>query len=540
MRLPKYRKKNQPRFIVLALPFEDIAKNEFLPPAKQKINTGLDPAWEVLGSPSLMLYLGCPDCGQGFQVDYYRTNFFHDGLGTCPACGATGRLSGDRVRQTFERQLRSALARADESNEDEMAHLGRIISRAAILLDPLARVFVIGLKSEQIGHYLTNTARLLEIINRYLNPIPLLITFPPKAEICSNQYLTNYWARAFFIMTPAARPAYDELNSLTGQKLDNPNASIPFMYWMRSGINFPVHFFPPRQARRLINLRDPYWDRDTAGWLSNPTVSILNFKQSDFSAANEWLKTYLPDDNSSRYVAFLGRDKAYYAKQRPLGYHPEISTSRNMDIKTFIPAMRWLSETGLPSIRLGSAVNEALPTDLPATIIDYPIFRRNESSEFMDLFLSANCLFMVSAGSGIDEPARLTGKWALLVNQLVIYAALAYWNCSRMIIMPKQVWSNRKKRFLTYAELTESKAASLNSLARYQERDLTLVDNTAEEILAAVEEMHARVTGTWVVTEEEKKMQRRAVDIMNSIYPESYPRFKFAYSFLKANPYFLE
>jgi len=45
---------------------------------------------------------------------------------------------------------------------------------------------------------------------------------------------------------------------------------------------------------------------------------------------------------------------------------------------------------------------------------------------------------------------------------------------------------------------------------RYQERlGVRLVKNTAEEILAACDEMEARLDGTWVTTDEDEMLQRK-------------------------------
>ena len=71
----------------------------------------------------------------------------------------------------------------------------------------------------------------------------------------------------------------------------------------------------------------------------------------------------------------------------------------------------------------------------------------------------------------------------------------------------------RENRLATVGEMT---AIGDNfSDERHQERlGVRLVKNTVEEILAACDEMTARLNGTWVTTEEDETLQKKYWDLI--------------------------
>lgn len=77
------------------------------------------------------------------------------------------------------------------------------------------------------------------------------------------------------------------------------------------------------------------------------------------------------------------------------------------------------------------------------------------------------------------------------------------------LFIPKKLWHTGKKRFLTFRETIESKVESFQRSEHYSEADIELVENTSDEILALTKEMHQRLEGTWVMTEEDEELQRR-------------------------------
>ena len=59
-----------------------------------------------------------------------------------------------------------------------------------------------------------------------------------------------------------------------------------------------------------------------------------------------------------------------------------------------------LADCGYQLLRMGSAVGKKIDTTHPG-IIDYAI--SGKRTDFLDIYLSANCRFFISSGSGIDS-----------------------------------------------------------------------------------------------------------------------------------------
>jgi putative glycosyltransferase (TIGR04372 family) len=76
------------------------------------------------------------------------------------------------------------------------------------------------------------------------------------------------------------------------------------------------------------------------------------------------------------------------------------------------------------------------------------------------------------------------------------------------IALFQKVWSLKEERLLTVREMVT--IGDGFSDERHQERiGVRLVKNTAEEILAACNEMEARLNGTWISTEEDEVLQQK-------------------------------
>jgi putative glycosyltransferase (TIGR04372 family) len=93
-----------------------------------------------------------------------------------------------------------------------------------------------------------------------------------------------------------------------------------------------------------------------------------------------------------------------------------------------------------------------------------------------------------------------------------IYRLLKNWFKGDIGLFQK-VWLVRENRLATVGEMVAM--GDSFSDERHQERlGVRLVKNTAEEILAACDEMEARLNGTWVTTEEDEILQKKYWDLI--------------------------
>jgi len=109
----------------------------------------------------------------------------------------------------------------------------------------------------------------------------------------------------------------------------------------------------------------------------------------------------------ARVVGFHVRESGYYGES-----DGSMSTHRNASIEDYFAAMRAAVERGTIVIRLGDASMRPLPS--MEGVIDYA--RSDEKSNEMDIFLLANCHFIVGTTSGLTTAALALGTPMLLVN----------------------------------------------------------------------------------------------------------------------------
>ena len=91
-----------------------------------------------------------------------------------------------------------------------------------------------------------------------------------------------------------------------------------------------------------------------------------------------------------------------------------------------------------------------------------------------------------------------------------------------------------KKRFLTFSEIFKIGNENLLTTNDYKVKNLSLVNNTPDEINDVVTEMHKRLNGEWVETDEIANLQKRYWEI--NAFPDM-PKFecKIGSKFLKEN-----
>ena len=187
-------------------------------------------------------------------------------------------------------------------------------------------------------------------------------------------------------------------------------------------------------------------------------------------------------------------------------------------------------------VRMGSVVNTKLNTDHPA-IFDYS--RSGNRSELLDIYLSAQCRFFLSCGTGLDAIT------SCCFRRPVLYVNFIPPICGPImkpgsIFIPKKYWHTKEERYLNLSELLSTGIGRLLTPSALNPHDTIVLDDTPEEILAAAKEMKARLDGTWIETPEDKERQK----LFWSHYLKASPSYKcvglIGTEFLKENPSWLE
>ena len=246
-----------------------------------------------------------------------------------------------------------------------------------------------------------------------------------------------------------------------------------------------------------------YSDQDIEGVLqrTEPAVALTPAEESrGWQALAE--QGVSRDD---RFVAFHARTSKYYFERlnvRDASVAEERQYFRNSDIGLMLPAVETLAQRGYYALRMGAVTEPPIP-DIHPRVLDYAnSFRSPE----MDIFLLANCHFLISNGSGPDGICELFRRPVVFVDYAV-WGGMHSW--LPHITIFRKYWLKDEKRFMTIREGFANGCEYLVTTEAFAERGIELIPNTAEEVQDAVMEMEARLAGTWVGEPEDEALQRR-------------------------------
>lgn len=202
-------------------------------------------------------------------------------------------------------------------------------------------------------------------------------------------------------------------------------------------------------------------------------------------------------------------DDAWFvcAHAREVGYYKEAddnttSAFRNGGIESYFPAMRRIVEHGGWVIRVGDPTMSPIP-EMP-NVIDY--VHTPHHSDWMDVFLAAECRFFLGCESGLMNLPGVFGRPCALVGWTVMYSLPWFEHdlfITRIPSMPAE------GRMLTWSDMSRPPFSS-GQRERWIAAGLSMEANTPEEVLELVEEMLERVDGRTVESAEDAELQRRA------------------------------
>jgi putative glycosyltransferase (TIGR04372 family) len=185
---------------------------------------------------------------------------------------------------------------------------------------------------------------------------------------------------------------------------------------------------------------------------------------------------------------------------------------RNSSIHNFIAAANELTNRGYFAIRTGANCTESLNTT-NSKIIDYAMKHR---TEFLDIFLLANCRFLIGSPCGYTHLAYDLFRKPLVCVDFSCLEYVYTWS-DKCLFIPKKLWLRKEHRFMRFREIFDSGVGTFFRTEFYAENGIEIVDNTPEEISAVAIEMDERLKGKWMATDEDEKLQNLFWDM----FPES-------------------
>jgi putative glycosyltransferase (TIGR04372 family) len=315
-----------------------------------------------------------------------------------------------------------------------------------IIAYPVKKIKIFLIRSHRIGHFAADVELyLLEKKEFHKSEITFFYFVRP---VC-NYALAEMWKREINI-----------LPSIIMRPLDLIIRSVPFLnFLIAKSANFD---------RDVYNLLDKY-------------PSQIKFTKSEIERGISKLLEFGLNQNSS-FVCLIVRDSAYLSNTN---ISDQSNEYRNSKIENYLTACNELTKLGYYVFRMGSIVTTKITTDNPM-IIDYA--NNGMRSDFMDIFLGANCKFCISNGTGFDAIPNIFRKHIVFVN----YSPLEYVFSSsqRYLTIFKYVFSVSQNRCLKFYEILNNGFGLYLSTSEFNLSNLKLIENSADEIRDVVFEMH--------------------------------------------------
>lgn len=335
------------------------------------------------------------------------------------------------------------------------------------LFSPWVKVRFGILKSASLGHFAGNTELcLLEMADLYNDGLQSkTINIFCFQGVVSNRYLADMWSRELCVLK---------------RWIVAPLVSYLYLNEKYTKIKFLSNFLikPSQEDRDIKNLYQKY----------KPTLSFTK-SEVDFGLS-ELEKMGVP--RHSRFVCLTVRDSAYlesYFTGMDCSYH----NFRDSDVDSYLKAAEYLASKGVYVIRMGAKVKKPLISNNPK-IIDYAT--NGMRTEFMDVFLGANCFFCISQGTGFDSIPTIFRRPVVFVNVVpVLYCST--WNRKYLTIFKHHV-DLQNKRILNFTEIFNNGLGQCLTENCFKSKDISLQDNTPQEIFDVVKEMYERLSNdTW-------------------------------------------
>ena len=285
--------------------------------------------------------------------------------------------------------------------------------------------------------------------------------------------------------------------------------------WERELKIFPKFFIRPLDnLNRFFNIFfdfskkhsiPPETERDVDDLLAQ-SKNHLTFTKDEEDLGAKFLKK-MGLKNNQKFVCVLARDADYLAKQFPL-----IDWSnhqlRNDHINNFSKAINLLNDRGYYVFRMGKFAKQK--SEVNSTMfIDYAC--SDYQSDFLDIFLGANCHFLLSSSCGFQAVPMIFKKPLACIS--FPFSKMYTWH-TNCINITKHIYSGDKK--INLKKIITTKIIDYYLPKEFLSENLKVVDNSPDEIKDLAEEMINLLENKNGVLPEDKKLQKEFWEIYKS------------------------
>lgn len=377
------------------------------------------------------------------------------------------------------------------------------------------KIILVRLFSSRIGHYAHNTELLLCALDGRDYTEKFLFYNTPGEPICNKQ-LYWMWKRVIWILPfPAIFSEADKWLKLILKDVYKNNEIKKIFESASSG------------------------GHDKWNYLEKYTKGHLVFTAKEERLGNKLLQD-LGIKEGSKFICLLMRDSGYLQHHLPnndWSYH----NYRDVEVNKYQLAAQFLANKGFYVVRMGKQVKDKFDISHPR-IIDYAT--HSLRSDFLDIYLSAHCYFMLSTSCGLDSVAQIFRRPLLITDfPLTELKPYFYWK----VFIFKKIFDTKNDKFVSIEEIFQQRELFNDKRAMvkaWQEKGWRFIDNSPEEIVEAVDEMLQRLENNWRDSEENHQLQQCfwknfPIEFDENQYSYGNVKIRIAESFLKQNQHLL-
>ena len=342
------------------------------------------------------------------------------------------------------------------------------------LIKPLILFRFSHLFSTRIGHFAANTELMLCEQDAGISPLPnqkhIDVFFILNEPVCNNQ-LAKMWGRILFIAP----------------------------HWLIRPIKYINKIIPGGTSHvvptSMQNDRDIYH-------LLDQTEPHLQFTREEILRGQLGLRELgIPDGKP--FICLNVRDNTYLDTQFKgvdFSYH----NFRDCEISNFVLVAETMAELGFYVLRMGAIVKSPLKSSHPK-VIDYAT--SGKRTDFMDIFLGANCTFAISTSTGWDSIPYVFRRPICFVNAIPIAYFMTYRRGD--LVIGKKLIKRIDKKVLNIEQIFSYGLGFAADSKEYLRMGIEVTENTPEEICQAAIEMVGRINGTWTDSEYDLFLQKK-------------------------------
>lgn len=230
-------------------------------------------------------------------------------------------------------------------------------------------------------------------------------------------------------------------------------------------------------------------------WIKEKHPPILTLSDEDYQRGWQCLKS-LGMKQGDWFVCLHVRERGFKDN------NSSADDFRNADINTYNVAINTITDVGGWVIRMGDSTMKPLPQ--MSRVIDYA--HSNVKSDWMDVFLCAQCRFFIGTSSGLAVFAMSFGVPVAITNLLPTCGA--YYMTSNDLFIPRLCKSREKNCLLDFSELFSPKTGSAVTQCLYDFQNIEIMKNTEEEIEDVAVEMLERCHNHFTYSDDDEELQK--------------------------------